>query len=194
MMEGIGLLRDSLLISISKPVGIAHTAYFPTADGSLYFRGDLKEVAFGQIKVEDRDTDETTQQDSLDERRPFVSEDERCAMVAELDPSEHIYQVEVEANVPKESKTLECVLEVGKLSGESISLEGETLETVQASELQKASGKKAAYCTPEKQSSRLPLLKGVCMCVCCSVVLLKESKAAKTTNDFAHLSLLRQFS
>ncbi|CAI5790372.1 microtubule-associated protein tau isoform X3 [Podarcis lilfordi] len=136
-----------------------HAAGDAQADGSLYFRGDLKEVAFGQIKVEDRDTDERTQQDSLDERRPFVSEDERCAMVAELDPSEHIYQVEVEANVPKESKTLEGVLEVGKLSGESISLEGETLETVQASELQKASGKKAAYCTPEKQSSRLPLLK-----------------------------------
>ncbi|XP_034990818.1 microtubule-associated protein tau isoform X3 [Zootoca vivipara] len=136
-----------------------HAAGDAQADGSLYFRGDLKEVAFGQIKVEDRDTDETTQQDSLDERRPFVSEDERCAMVAELDPSEHIYQVEVEANVAKESKTLECVLEVGKLSGESISLEGETLETVQASELQKSYGKKAPYCTPEKQSSRLPLLK-----------------------------------
>ncbi|XP_061446697.1 microtubule-associated protein tau isoform X3 [Rhineura floridana] len=142
---------------ISTPNREDRAAGDAQADGSLYFRSPLKEVAFGQKKDEDGDIDETAQQEGLDYRRPFLSGAERWTMVAELDPSEHIYQVE--ANVPNESKPLENVLEVGKLSEESISLEGETLDTVQTSELQKALRKKAARCTSQKQSSRLPLLK-----------------------------------
>lgn len=144
----------------SSACGTSHKAYFPTADGSLYFRGVLKEDVFGQGKDQDRDTDETAQENILDESGPFLSE-ESCATVAELDPTKNFYQVEVEANVQKEIKVLENKLEVGKLSEESISLEGETVDTMQNTGRQKARGKKAAG-TPEKQSSRLPLPTGSC--------------------------------
>ncbi|XP_078233958.1 microtubule-associated protein tau isoform X10 [Pogona vitticeps] len=128
-----------------------------TADGSLYFRGVLKEDVFGQGKDQDRDTDETAQQNILDEREPFFSE-ERCTTVAELESLKNFYQAEVDANIQKESEVLDNKLEVGKLLEEIISLEGETMDTVQNTERQKAHGKKAAS-TPEKQSSRLPLPK-----------------------------------
>uniref|UniRef100_A0A6J0U4V2 Microtubule-associated protein n=1 Tax=Pogona vitticeps TaxID=103695 RepID=A0A6J0U4V2_9SAUR len=128
-----------------------------TADGSLYFRVVLKEDVFGQGKDQDRDTDETAQQNILDEREPFLSE-ERSTTVAELESLKNFYQAEVDANIQKESEVLDNKLEVGKLLEEIISLEGETMDTVQNTERQKAHGKKAAS-TPEKQSSRLPLPK-----------------------------------
>ncbi|XP_078233959.1 microtubule-associated protein tau isoform X11 [Pogona vitticeps] len=135
----------------------AHAAGDAQADGSLYFRGVLKEDVFGQGKDQDRDTDETAQQNILDEREPFFSE-ERCTTVAELESLKNFYQAEVDANIQKESEVLDNKLEVGKLLEEIISLEGETMDTVQNTERQKAHGKKAAS-TPEKQSSRLPLPK-----------------------------------
>nr|XP_020654936.1 microtubule-associated protein tau-like isoform X5 [Pogona vitticeps] len=135
----------------------AHAAGDAQADGSLYFRVVLKEDVFGQGKDQDRDTDETAQQNILDEREPFFSE-ERCTTVAELESLKNFYQAEVDANIQKESEVLDNKLEVGKLLEEIISLEGETMDTVQNTERQKAHGKKAAS-TPEKQSSRLPLPK-----------------------------------
>ncbi|XP_044302908.1 microtubule-associated protein tau isoform X3 [Varanus komodoensis] len=132
-----------------------HAAGDAQADGCLYLRGVLKEDDFGQGNKEDRETDETPQLDILSEKNLLL--EERCTMVAELDPFEHFYQVE--ANVPKESVTLEYLLDVGKLSEDNISLEGETADTVQISEVQKAPRMKAVNCTSEKQSSRLPVLK-----------------------------------
>ncbi|XP_042329336.1 microtubule-associated protein tau isoform X2 [Sceloporus undulatus] len=146
----------------AEEAGIAnhedHAAGDAQADGSFYFRSVLKEDVFEQGKDEDRDIDETGPQNTLDERESVLPE-EGCTMVSEMDPTEDFYRVEVEANVQKESKCLEHVLEVGKLPEEHISLEGETVDTVQIPELQKAPGKKAVSSISEKQSSRLPLLK-----------------------------------
>ncbi|KAJ6660650.1 hypothetical protein lerEdw1_017647 [Lerista edwardsae] len=125
------------------------------ADDSLHFRGVLKEDAIEQGNDEDVNVDEIPQQ-NLDERGPFL--EERSTMVTELDPSEYFHQVEVEENVLKQNKTLESVLEAGKLLEDSISLEGKTVDTIPVSHLQKTPRRKAAS-TPEKQNSRLPLLK-----------------------------------
>ncbi|KAH0626906.1 hypothetical protein JD844_002199 [Phrynosoma platyrhinos] len=154
---GIGKIAEEAGI-VSTANHEDHAAGDAQADGSLYFRGVLKEDVFEQGKDEDRDIDETAQQNILDERESFLSE-EGCAMVSEMDPTEDFYQVEVEANVQKESKCLEHILEVGKLPEERISLEGESVDTVQISEVQRAPGEKAASGISEKQSSRLPLLK-----------------------------------
>nr|XP_008111502.1 PREDICTED: microtubule-associated protein tau isoform X4 [Anolis carolinensis] len=141
---------------VSTPNHEDHAAGDAQADGSLYFRGVLKEDVFGQGKDEDRDIDEAAQQDIVDEKEPFIPE-ERSA-ISEKDPTELFYRVEVEANVQKESKCLEPMVEVGKLS-ENISLEGEPMDTMQISDLESASGKKTASGISEKQGSRLPLLK-----------------------------------
>lgn len=167
------------------PPGNGHEAYILAAD-SLHLRSALKENATEQGKDEDRDIDETAQPNNLDERGPFL--EERCAVVTDLDPSEYLYRVEVEANVLKERKTLESVLEIGKPLEENISLEGKTVDTMPVSDLQKAPGRKAASCTSEKQNSRLPLLKGVCAWRG-SVVLLNEGQAAQTINELADRSL-----
>nr|XP_060637099.1 microtubule-associated protein tau isoform X14 [Anolis sagrei ordinatus] len=142
---------------VSTPNHEDHAAGDAQADGSLYFRGVLKEDVFGQGKDEDRDIDEAAQQDTMDGKKPFVPEE--GSAISEKDPTESFYQVEVEANVHKESKCFEPMVEVGKLSDDHISLEGETVDTAQISDLENTFGKKTASGISEKQSSRLPLLK-----------------------------------
>ncbi|XP_067326155.1 microtubule-associated protein tau isoform X4 [Anolis sagrei] len=142
---------------VSTPNHEDHAAGDAQADGSLYFRGVLKEDVFGQGKDEDRDIDEAAQQDTMDGKKPFVPEEGNA--ISEKDPTESFYQVEVEANVHKESKCFEPMVEVGKLSDDHISLEGEIVDTAQISDLENTFGKKTASGISEKQSSRLPLLK-----------------------------------
>lgn len=151
-------MRDSHVSLINSLWELVMRHIFLAAADSLHFRGVLKEDTIEQGKDEDRNVDEIPQQ-NLDERGPFL--EERSAMVTEFDPSEYFHQVEVEGNVLKQNKTLESVREAGKFLEDSISLEGKTVDSIPVSHLQKTPRRKAAS-TPEKQSSRLPLRKGVC--------------------------------
>ncbi|XP_037743068.1 microtubule-associated protein tau-like [Chelonia mydas] len=106
----------------------------------------------------------------LDERRQWLS-GKGSDDVTKMEPSESMYQVEVEANVIREGEISGSPLDATKfpdrlkkdVADRSVSLQQETGGMVQAMETQEAPKKKPATRMSEKKVSRVPHLKGVCV-------------------------------
>ncbi|TFK10869.1 myb/SANT-like DNA-binding domain-containing protein 1 [Platysternon megacephalum] len=102
----------------------------------------------------------------LDERRQWLS-GKGYDGVTKMEPSESMYQVEVEANVIREGEISGSPLDATKfpdrlkkdVADRSVSLQQETGGMVQAMEKQEAPKKKPATRMSEKQVSRVPHLK-----------------------------------
>ncbi|XP_065278607.1 microtubule-associated protein tau-like [Emys orbicularis] len=106
----------------------------------------------------------------LDERRQWLS-GKGYDDVTKMEPSESMYQVEVEANVIREGEISGSPLDATKfpdrlnkdVADRSVSLQQEMGGMVQAMEKEEAPKKKPATRISEKQVSRVPHLKGVCV-------------------------------